>query len=60
VNTPVTLMNTADGTRYTLLLLPQGTVAPATPSSSGGTSSSSSSSSTPSAPTTTTPSTTGP
>jgi len=29
VNTPVTLVNTADGTRYTLTLLPQGTVPPA-------------------------------
>ena len=28
VNKPVTLVNTADGTRYTLLLLPQGTTAP--------------------------------
>lgn len=28
-NTPVTLVNTADGTRYTLTLLPQGTVATA-------------------------------
>jgi hypothetical protein len=27
VGTPVTLANTADGTRYTLLLQPQGTVA---------------------------------
>ena len=34
VNTPVTLVNTADGTRYTLTLLPQGTVASA-PASSG-------------------------
>jgi hypothetical protein len=29
VNKPVTLVNTADGTRYTLLLNPQGTAAPA-------------------------------
>jgi hypothetical protein len=29
VNTPITLVNTADGTRYTLTLLPQGTVASA-------------------------------
>jgi hypothetical protein len=47
VNKPVTLVNTADGTRYTLTLLPQGTVpspaatsaaAPAstTPATSGG------------------------
>jgi hypothetical protein len=34
VNTPVTLVNTADGTRYTLTLLPQGTV-PSAPASSG-------------------------
>jgi hypothetical protein len=34
VNTPVTLVNTADGTRYTLVLLPQGTVASAPASSS--------------------------
>jgi len=27
VNKPVTLVNTADGTRYTLLLMPQGTQA---------------------------------
>jgi hypothetical protein len=33
VGKPVTLVNTADGTRYTLVLQPQGTVAP-TPSSS--------------------------
>jgi hypothetical protein len=31
VNRPVTLVNTADGTRYTLVLYPQGTVAPASP-----------------------------
>ena len=35
VNTPVTLVNTADGTRYTLTLLPQGTVASAPPASAG-------------------------
>ena len=34
VNTPVTLVNTADGTRYTLTLLPQGTVASAPASGS--------------------------
>jgi hypothetical protein len=34
VGRPVTLVNTADGTRYTLTLQPQGTVAPAaTPAS---------------------------
>ena len=31
VNKPVTLQNTADGTRYTLVLMPQGTVATAAP-----------------------------
>jgi hypothetical protein len=52
VNKPVTLVNTADGTRYTLLLYPQGTSVPA----SGG--ASSSGSATPAAPTTpTTPAT---
>jgi hypothetical protein len=55
VNKPVTLVNTADGTRYTLLLMPQGTVAPS-PSSS----SSSSSTPTPAAPTTTTTTSTTP
>ena len=52
VNTPVTLVNTADGTRYTLLLLPQGAVAP------GASSGSSSSPSTTTPATTTTTSTT--
>ena len=37
VNTPVTLVNTADGTRYTLILLPQGTVASAPASASSTT-----------------------
>ena len=36
VNTPVTLVNTADGTRYTLTLLPQGTVPSAPAASSSG------------------------
>jgi hypothetical protein len=36
VNVPVTLVNTADGTRYTLELYPQGTVAPTGSSSSSG------------------------
>jgi hypothetical protein len=31
VNQPVTLQNTADGTKFTLVLLPQGTVTPVTP-----------------------------
>jgi hypothetical protein len=35
VNKPVTLVNTADGTRYTLVLYPQGTVPPAGAASSG-------------------------
>jgi hypothetical protein len=34
VNKPVTLVNTADGTRYTLLLFPQGTAARASPAAS--------------------------
>ncbi|HVS85962.1 MAG TPA: hypothetical protein VHD91_10050 [Gaiellaceae bacterium] len=37
VNKPVTLVNTADGKRYTLELFPQGTPAPAPPASSGAT-----------------------
>jgi hypothetical protein len=37
VGKAVTLVNTADGTRYTLLLYPQGTPAPAAPAASGGT-----------------------
>jgi len=37
VNVPVTLVNTADGTRYTLELYPQGTVVASTPSSPGTT-----------------------
>jgi hypothetical protein len=52
VNVPVTLVNTADGTRYTLELYPQGTVAPT------GSSSSSSSSSGTTTTTDTTPATT--
>jgi hypothetical protein len=60
-NKPVTLVNTADGTRYTLLLYPQGTAAPAagaTPPSGG----SAPSAPTPTAPagTTTTPTTPAP
>jgi hypothetical protein len=51
VNQPLTLVNTATGTQYTLLLLPVGTVPPA--ATSTGSSSSGSS-----APTTTTPTTT--
>jgi hypothetical protein len=39
VNKPVTLVNTADGTRYTLLLYPQGTAAPVAAPASGGASS---------------------
>ena len=54
VNKPVTLVNTADGTQYTLVLLPQGTVPPA---SSG---SSSSGSSSPGTTTTTTTTPAGP
>ncbi len=62
VNKPTTLVNTADGTRYTLVLFPQGTQAPSgAASSSGGSSSGSASTptsttpvSTPATPTTTT------
>jgi hypothetical protein len=50
VGKPVTLQNTADGTRYTLVLEPQGTPIPVT---TGGTTSAS-----PSTPTATTPTTT--
>ena len=46
MNTPVTLVNTADGTRYTLTLQPQGTVA--APSSSAAPSSPAPTSTTPS------------
>ena len=51
-NKPVTLVNTADGTRYTLVLYPQGSVAPgaAAGASSGGSSSAPSTPSTPSTP----------
>lgn len=48
VNKSVTLVNTADGTRYTLVLYPQGTAAPAAPAAaSAGSSSGSSSPATP-------------
>jgi hypothetical protein len=43
LNKPVTLQNTADGTKYTIVLLPQGTAAAPGSSSSGSSSSSSSS-----------------
>ena len=46
-NKPVTLMNTADGTRYKLILKPQGTNVPAAPTGSGGSGASSSPSSSP-------------
>jgi hypothetical protein len=36
-NKPVTLVNTADGTRYTLVLYPQGTAAPGAASSGSST-----------------------
>jgi hypothetical protein len=49
VNKPVTLVNTADGTRYTLLLMPQGTQASASGPAAAA----------PGAPTTTTPVTGG-
>jgi hypothetical protein len=53
----VTLQNTADGSRYTLLLEPQGTQVPATTTAGSG---SGLTSTTPSVPTTTTPATTTP
>ena len=57
VNKPVTLVNTADGTRYTLILYPQGTTAPI--SSTGAATGSSTPTSTPATtPATTTPTTT--
>jgi hypothetical protein len=61
VNKPVTLVNTADGTRYTLVLYPQGTTAPAAPAG-GSSGSSSPPATTPAAPATptTTPTTTTP
>jgi hypothetical protein len=52
VNKPLTLQNTADGTKFTILLLPQGTAAPAAPTTSGAAPA-------PAAPTSTTPSSTG-
>jgi hypothetical protein len=52
VNVPVTLVNTADGTRYTLELYPQGTVAP-TGSSSSSSSSGTTTDTTPATTTTT-------
>lgn len=59
VNKAVTLVNTADGTRYTIQLYPQGTVAPAAPAGASSGSSSSGSSSG-SSTTTTTPATPSP
>jgi len=52
-NKPVTLVNTADGTRYTLVLYPQGTVAPVS-APTGGSSVPPSAPSSPSSPGTTT------
>ena len=52
VNKAVTLVNTADGTRYTLLLFPQGTPAPVAAPATAGASSSSGSSPPPATPTT--------
>ena len=60
VNKPVTLVNTADGTRYTLLLLPQGTVPPQSSSSSSGSSSTTPATTTPTTTTTQTTTTSGP
>jgi hypothetical protein len=56
VNKSVTLVNTADGTRYTILLYAQGTAVPTASTSSGSSSSSGATSS----PATTTPATTTP
>src|SRR4030095_2522600 len=57
LNDPVTLQNTADGTKYTLVLLPQGTQV-ASGTSSGGTTTTPAAPVTPTTPTTpTTPST---
>ena len=53
-NKPVTLVNTADGTRYTLVLYPQGSVAPTAPVGGSSSASAPSSPVVPSAPTTTT------
>jgi len=53
VNKPVTLQNTADGTQYTIVLMPQGTTVPTNSAACG-----SSSTSTSTTPTTTTPTTT--
>ncbi len=56
VNKAVTLVNTADGTRYTLLLLPQGAAAPAAAAgSSSSVPTTTTTSTTPTTPTTTTP-----
>jgi hypothetical protein len=57
LNTPVTLQNTADGTKYTLLLLPQGTQA-ASGTASGGTTAPPATPATPTTPTTPTAPTT--
>ena len=57
-NKPVTLVNTADGTRYTLILKPLGTGVPGSPTSSRAGSGTSSSGSGSSGSTTTTPSST--
>jgi hypothetical protein len=53
VNVPVTLVNTADGTRYTLQLYPQGTEVTSTPSSSSGSSTTTPATTTPATTTTT-------
>jgi hypothetical protein len=52
VSKPVTLVNTADGTRYTITLLPQGTAVSSSPAAPSG--------STSTAPPSTTPTTTTP
>jgi hypothetical protein len=54
VNKPLTLQNTADGTKYTIVLFPQGTVAPtgAVPSGASGASATPTTPTTPVTPTT--------
>jgi hypothetical protein len=59
VNKSVTLVNTADGTRFTLVLYPQGTAAPAAGSAGGASTPAAPPAATPTTPTTPTTTTTG-
>ncbi len=59
VNQSVTLVNTADGTRFTLVLYPQGTVAPTSPAGGSSSSSTPAAPAAPSSPGTTTTSSSG-